>query len=271
MSAYTHGSPEFTASQVTALPGPRVIFDQSGTPSWEYQYEGTAAGIAAQAITAQAAGARTVIDASGPINRLTATWVRNPVDSISSEVPNDVWSIDMEENLYSLFQSPRAIEEAGRYVNVAQYKSDIMEAAQAGDDFPLSQTEYPVGWYIYNLLSQGIDTAPVKSPVLRRNRTYSLTYADTPRRITYDALVYTRSALLSAFGIVSPLADRIPLDPAETLPEGFVWGWYLAQESYTYARERGGVKVQESLSFRFGKWNAWPAGSALQGLYTLVA
>jgi len=267
MSAYTHGSPTFSGVTLT---GSRPIYDQANGPVWEYSYEGTEAGIAAQAAIAQAAGARTVVDSSNPINRLVATYVRDPNASASAETPTDVYSIDWEENQVSLFSSPRAIEEAASYVSTAQYKSDIADAAQAGDAFPLDQTTYPAGFYIYSLLSQGIDTFPVSSPFLRRNRTYSLTYTGTPYRVTYGAIVYTRAALIAELGIVSPLTERIPLDPVETLPTGFAWGWYLAQQSYSYQRERGGVKVTETLGFRFGKWNAWPASSALQGLYTLI-
>lgn len=267
MSAYTHGSPTFSGVTLT---GARLISDQANGPVWEYTYEGTQSAIATQAGISQSAGARTVIDDSSPINRLVATYVRDPNASVGSETPTDVFSIDWEENQVSLFSSPRAIEEAAGYVSVAQYKSDIMDAAQAGDAFPLDQASYPVAFYLYNLIAQGIDTFPVSSPFLRRNRTYSLTYTGTPYRVTYGAIVYTRAALITLLGITSPLTERIPLDPEETLPEGFVWGWYLAQQSYSYQRERGGVKVTETLGFRFGKWNAWPSSSAIQGLYTLI-
>jgi len=269
MSAYTHGSSTFAVSGVTQGTA-RLVFDQKGGNTWEYTYEGTAAGITAQAATLQAIGARTNIDASGPVNRLTASFVRDPNESASSEVPFDVWNIGNEEYQVSVFATTRAILEAGTYVNRAQYRSDIEEAVRGGEDYPLDAATYPAGRYIYNLLTQGIDTQPQKLPALSRSRTYSLSYTGTPHRVTVEPVVYTRAALVRDFGIVSPLADRIPLDPSTTLPEGFVWGWYLSREDFSYQIERGALKVTENLGWRFGAWNAWPASSTLQGLYRLI-
>jgi hypothetical protein len=269
MSAYTHGSATFASSGVTQGSA-RLVFDQRGGNTWEYTYEGTATGIAAQAAALQAAGARTSIDNSGPIHRLVASFVRDPNESTSAEVAFDVWNIENEEYQVSVFATTRAIEEAGSYTNRALYRSDIEEAVRNGEAYPLSASEFPVGQYIYNLLTQGIDTQPQKLPVISRNRTYSLTYTGTPHRVTVTPVVYTRAALIADFGIVSPLLDRIPPDPSITLPEGFVWGWYLARESFSYQIERGALKVTENLGWRFGAWNAWPAGSAIQGLYTLI-
>ena len=269
MSAYTHGSPSFVASGVT-LVSTRPVFDQGNGNTWEYTYEGTSSGIASQAADMQSAGARTTVDNSGPISRLVASFVRDPNESASAEVPFDVWNISNEEYQVSVFATTRAIEEAGVYTSRAQYRSDIEEAVRAGEPYPLSTTEYPAGEYIYNLLSQGIDTQPQKLPVLSRSRTYSLSYTGTPHRVTVSPVVYTRTALVRDFGIVSPLADRIPLDPSTTLPTGFVWGWYLVREDFSYQRERSALKVTENLGWRFGAWNAFPASSPVQGLYTLI-
>jgi len=269
MSAYTHGSSTFSVSGVTQGVA-RLVFDQRGGNTWEYTYEGTPSGIAAQAAALQAEGARTSIDNSGPIHRLVASFVRDPNESASAEVPFDTWNISNEEYQVSVFATTRAIEEAGTYINRAQYRSDIEEAVRAGDPYPLSTTEFPVGQYIYNLLSQGIDTQPQKLPVLSRSRTYSLSYTGTPHRVTVSPVVYTRAALVRDFGIVSPLADRIPLDPSTTLPTGFVWGWYLVREDFSYQRERSALKVTENLGWRFGAWNAFPASSPIQGLYSLI-
>jgi len=269
MSAYTQGSPSFLASGIT-LVSTRPVFDQGNGNTWEYTYEGTAAGIATQAADMQAAGARTTVDNSGPVSRLVASFVRDPTQPAAAETTFDTWSISQEEYQVSLFSMDRAVEEAQGYVSKAQYRSDIEEAARGGEAYPLDQTQYPVGWYIYNLLSQGIDTYPRGMPVLNRNRTYSLTYTGTPHRVVTQGLVYTRAALLRDFGIISPLSERIPLDPAETLPEGFVWGWYLSRQDFSYQRERSALKVTENLGWRFGNWNAWPEGSALQGIYRLI-
>ena len=264
------GSSSFVSLGYT-LVSSRPVYDQANGPSWEVVYEGGAAALTTLAVNLQSSGARTVLDRQPGISRLSANYVADPDQPASAEVAADRWSILWEEDRQSLLSSPVAIAEAQGYVSVAKYKADIENAVKDGDAFPLEpSSQYPVGQFIYNLLSSNIETYPVYSPLLRRTRTYSLTYTGAPQQVTLQGIVYTRAALLREFGIVNPLASRIPTDPSVALPAGLVWGWYLAQQEFDYTRERGAVKVAEVLGWRFGKWNAYPQGSALQGINILI-
>ena len=265
----TQGSPSFIANGWT-LVSSRPVYDQASGPSWEVVYEGSAAALGTLAGNLQASGARTVLDRQPGISRLSANYVADPDQPASAETASDRWSISWEEDRKSLLSSPVAIAEANTYINVAEYKSRIEAAVRDGEPYPLPEAEFPVGKVIYNLMSAGEETFPVYSPLLRRTRTYSLTYTGAPQQVTTQGIVYTRAALLREFGIVNPLASRIPADPSITLPEGFVWGWYLAQQEFDYIRERNAVKVNEVLGWRFGKWNAYPAGAAFQGINILI-
>jgi len=265
----SQGSSSFIANGWT-LVSSRPVYDQAQGPSWEVIYEGGAAALTTLAINLQASGARTVLDRQPGISRLSANYVADPDQPASAEVASDRWSISWEEERQSLLSSPVAIAEAQGYVSVAQYKSDIEAAVKDGEAFPLDPLQYPVANVIYNLMSAGSETFPVYTPLLRRTRTYSLTYTGSPQQVTTQGIVYTRAALLREFGIVNPLASRIPADPSVTLPDGLVWGWYLAQQEFDYIRERNAVKVNEVLGWRFGKWNAYPAGAAFQGINILI-
>jgi len=265
----SQGSSSFLSLGYT-LVSSRPVYDQAQGPSWEVIYEGGADALTTLAGTLQSNGARTVLDRQPGVSRLSANYVKDPDTAASAEVASDRWSISWEEDRQSLWSSPVTIAEAQGYTSVAQYKSDIEAAVRDGEAYPLSATEYPVGQVIYNNLSANQETYPVYSPLLRRTRTYSLTYTGAPQQVTLQGLVYTRAALLRDFSIVDPLASRIPTDPSVTLPDGMVWGWYLAQQEFDYVRERNAVKVNEVLGWRFGKYNATPAGAAYQSIYLLI-
>lgn len=259
----THGSPSFISSGVTAVSS-RPIFDQANGPSWEVRYVGVPSSIQALAVSLNALGARTSIETSNGQSTLSANWVRDPDAPPSAETPFDRWSILWEESQESLFSDPAAIIEAESYGPA--YKSVIESAVRDGEDITLDVGTYPIAHRIQRLLESGIETKPTFHPFLRRMRTYSLSYPGIPQRVNVQGVVYTRASLVSTFGIVDPLLSRIPLDPIQPLPDGFVYGWYLAQQDFQYTRERGAMKVEENLGWRWGIYNAAPSGA----LYLLV-
>ncbi len=266
----TQGSSGF-ASAGYAIVSTRPIYDQANGFTYEVVYEGLPSSISSLASTLQSGGARTSIENQGGLARLTAVYTRDPNESTSAEVPFDRWSITVEEERKSLFSSPSVMAEARAYGVPAEYKSKIEDAASGGAELTLSRDVYPLAYDVVELLTQGEDTYPIFHPFLRRTREYSLTYTGAPYQVSLQGFVYTRAALLREFNIVPPLASRIPLDPSVALPDGFVWGWYLAQQDSDYIRDRGGVKVSEILGWRHGKWNARPSGSAISGVNVLIS
>ncbi len=254
----TQGSSTFGSSGYT-LVSSRPVYDQANGYTWEVEYHGLPAYIASLASSLQSQGARTTTENREGVGVLVAHWVRDPDQAASAEVPFDTWSITSEEASQSLFADPAAIAEAKRYGS--GYKSDIEQCVTNAEFTLVNPSSYPIARAIFELLLQGVDSAPRRSPFLRRNRTYSLTYTGTPYRVNSKGIVYTRASLLSEFGIVDPLASRIPLDPTDELTDGFVYGWYLAEEEFRYSRERGAMKVEETLGFRFGVYNAAATGA----------
>lgn len=269
MSSTTQGSSSFVSLGYTQTDSRPAYNDRDGQ-TWEIEYEGTHSAISSLASSLNGAGARTNISKRDGKSRLVASWARNPNEPASSEVAWDRWSLDIEEERVSLFASPLAVIEAQSYINVAQYRTDIEEAAKSGEAFPLSASEYPVGHVIYSLLTQGEETFPEYHPLLTRTRTYTTAYPGAKWQVSLQGLVYTRAALLREFGIVDPLASRIPLDPSVVLPSGFVWGWNLSAQRFEYVVERGAMKVVENLSWRHGRYNAYPSGASLTGINVLI-
>lgn len=269
MSSITQGSSSFGSAGYTLI-SVSPAYDQARGTTWQNVYHGIPSSIAALATSLQGTGARTDITTADGLSRLTASWARDPSVDPSAEVPWDRWGISVEEERVSLFSSPLAMAEANGYVNVAQYRTDIEEAARGGDEFPLDVGSYPVGRIIYNLLTQGEETYSVERPVLRRTRTYTTAYPGAPWQVGLQGYVYTRAALVREFGIVEPLLSRIPLDPSVTLPDGFVWGWRLVSQDFDYTVEKSALKAVETLSWRHGKYNAFPSGASLTGINVLI-
>lgn len=269
MSSTTQGSSSFGSAGYT-LVSSRPAFDQAAGQTWQSVYRGIPSSISALDTTLRTSGARTSIETSDGLSTLTASWARDPAVDPSAEVPWDRWGISVEEERVSLFSSPLAIAEASGFVNIAQYRSDIEEAARAGDDFPLDVGTYPIGHVIYSLLTQGEETYSEFRPLLRRTRTYTTAYPGAPWQVGLQGYVYTRAALVREFGIVEPLLSRIPFDPSITLPSGFVWGWRLASQDFDYVVDKGALKATETLSWRHGKYNAFPSGASLTGINVLI-
>lgn len=265
----TQGSSNFNSLGYTQTAS-RPAFNERDGQTWQIEYEGTHTAIASLAASLQSAGGRVAIDKREGRSRLTVDWAKDPTQPASAEVPWDRWRMDVEEERVSLFNSPLAVAEANVYVNPAQYRTDIEEAAKSGEAFPLSESDYPVGRIIYNLLTQGEETFPRFHPTLSRVRTYTTAYPGDKWQVSLQGLVYTRAALLREYGIVDPLASRIPLDPSVALPVGFVWGWYLTAQNLEYVIERGAMKVTETISFRHGRYNAYPSGASLTGINVLI-
>jgi hypothetical protein len=269
MSA-TQGSAAFNSTGY-ALVSARSVYDQATGTSWEYVYEGLQANIATLASTLQASGARTVVTPREDGRaQLSANFVRDPTIAATSEVAQEQWSIEWEDERPSIFNHPVVVAEAAILGTDGQssYQAEIKRAVQDGEANPFASSlaTYPLSQIVWAMLASGDETYPRYRPLLRRVSSYSLTYTGTPHRVDVKGKVYTRASLLSAFGIVSPLADRIPEDPIEAPPSGFVYGWFLAEQSFQYVRERGAVKVNETLGFRWGTWNAAASGA----LYQLV-
>lgn len=254
----TQGSSSFSSVGYT-LVSARPVVDQANGPSWEVRYVGTPAGITALATSLQSSGARTAIETRDGQSSLTAYWVRDPDLAAASETAFDRWSIVWEETQESHFADPAAIIEAEAYGPA--YRNVIESAVNDGEDITLDSATYPIAHRIQRLLESKIETKPRFHPFLRRQRTYSLSYTGTPYRVNVQGIVYTRASLVSTFGIVDPLLSRIPLDPTETLPTGFVYGWYLAQQDFQYTRERGAMKVEENMGWRWGIYNAAASGA----------
>lgn len=265
----TQGSANFNAFGYTQTAS-RPAFNERDGQTWQVEYEGTHSAIATLASSLQTAGGRVSIDRREGRSRLVVDWAKDPTQPASAEVPWDRWRMDVMEERVSLFSSPLAVAEASVYVNPAQYRSDIEEAARGGEAFPLSDAEFPVGRIIYNLLTQGQETFPVNHPTLSRTRTYTTSYPGQKWQVSLQGLVYTRAALLREFGIVDPLASRIPFDPSVALPDGFVWGWCLTAQNFEYILERGAMKVTETISFRHDRYNAYPSGASLTGINVLI-
>lgn len=265
----TQGSSSFSSLGYTQTAS-RPAFNERDGQTWQIEYEGTRGAIASLAASLQSTGAKTDITTTDGLSRLVASWARDPSVSPASETPWDRWGITVEEERISLFSSPLAIAEASAYINPAQYRSDIEEAARAGDEFPLDITQYPIGHVIYSLLTQGEETYSDFHPVARRTRTYTTAYPGAPWQVALQGFVYTRAAFVREFGIVEPLLSRIPFDPPVALPQGFVWGWRLASQDFDYTVFNGSLRVTETLTWRHGKYNAFPSGASLTGINVLI-
>lgn len=227
------GSSDFIASG-TVLVYSRWARDPLAGVRFEQGYEGTAAGISALGLTLLASGASVQYDQVQPGKKtLRASWGRDPSEPESAEVPVDRWELEMAPYQISLFRHPAAIAEAEVYIAPAQYRKDIQDAITEGEAYPLSTSSYPVGLQIYRLLAQGTEYWETQRPILRRQRTYSPSFA-TRVVLSNTSTVYLRSTIISTFTPPTDFQAQIPDDPTDTPPSGMVWGWRLVQRSFGY-------------------------------------
>jgi len=237
--------------------------------AWTVTYEGTAASLTSLAATLQSQGARTSLSTpAGGFSTLTVQWSKDPTVADSAEVANDVWSLNGEPYQVSIFSLPAIRAEAQEYGNVADYRRSIDDAVNAGEDFPLDASTYPLGLAAYKLLTSGTEYFELTRPSLSRTRTYSLTYTGARTSFSPYQFVYTRASLISTFAVPSSTQVQIPADPTETPPAGMTWGWRLKGQSYNYTREKLGTKVEEVLEWDFAAWFTSPVYG--QSLYVLV-
>lgn len=242
MAAIVHGT-------VPCLTRTRKVVDSSAGNSWEQEWVGSLAGIASLSATLVSAGARVRDESANGVGRLVATFSNDP-DDPSSETAIDRYEFDMEPVQVSVFAHPAVALEADGYVSVAQYRTDIEEAAQSGDALSLSATEYPYAHEVYRLLSRGVESYEIKRPVMSRVRTFSPSFAG---RIELSAIetVYTTAALVRDFAIPTTIASQLPADPTE-VPAGTVWAWKLRGDRSVYVPAQN--RVEETRDWVFASW-----------------
>jgi hypothetical protein len=240
----------------------KFVTDPVAGSSWVLTYEGTAYGVELVGASLLSFGAKIDVTEDGGKCRLVATFAKDPATASdpAAEVPKDRYDLDWELVQASIFSIPAATNEAKGYVSAAQYKKDITDAANNGDKYPLSESSYPVGKLLYQLLTRGTEHYEFKRPVLSRVRTYTDKY---PNRTVIEQreTVYTTSSLISTFGIPSDIQAVLPLNPGTTdTPDNAVWAWKLRGERLSY--NSGTRRYEESLTWAFAAWDT--------NLYNLV-
>lgn len=255
----TYGNTTFSGNSNVTLTRAGLAFDGSSGQVWEEMWEGTASGIAAKYAEVIALGGRARKGSEGGNHTLSVTYVKDP-DDLSPEVPTEEWEADTETAEVDLFALAPAVVEAAGYVSVAQYRKDITDAVNDGEAFPLSEANYPVGKYLYSLLSRGVTSQPLNRPTLSRTRTFSAYYTGRNRASAVQT-VWTTDALISAFSIPASVQATLPQTPsAADTPTGTVWGWKLTVD-------RGQFSVST------GRWNenkTWVFAAWVQGLFNFV-
>lgn len=255
----TYGNITFTGNGNVTLTRAGLAFDGSSGQVWEEMWEGTSAGIDAKYAEVIALGGKARRTSEGVNHALSVTYARDP-DDISPEVPTEEWEADTETAEVDLFALAPAVNEALGYDSVAKYRKDITDAVNDGEAFPLSETEFPVGYYLYTLLARGVTSQGLNRPTLSRTRTFSAYYTGR-NRATAVQTVWTTDALISAFSIPASVQATLPETPSATdTPTGTVWGWKLTVD-------RGQFNVAT------GRWNenkTWVFAAWVQGLYNFV-
>jgi hypothetical protein len=242
----------------------------SGAVSVENEYDGAYSNIVALTNTLVATGARVVQSVSGGVNRISATWSRDPEEATTDEVPADVWDDDTVTEEIDLFATQEALQEAYDYAEVngagtfPRYKKYIEDAVADGEPFPFSAGEsgWPVGYKIWKMLSRGIKGIPISRPVITRRRTFSSTY-ESRNRLEFIQKVWTPDKFKTIFNVPESVRSRLPETPTLTNAESdfnLVWGWKMTVDSASYnVRDN---KISETKTFVFASWS--------RELYTIV-
>lgn len=258
-----------------ALTRRQITSQDSAGYSYEIMYEGLAHNVTSLASALIAKGAKITLDVGAGKSTLRALFAYDPGtfgddpttgDPSSSEVPTSVFELSYEPVQVSVFNHPFAIKESANYVNASQYKADLEGAIKDGKDFPLNKDQFPFAVYIWeNYLTRGIEYWESHRPVVTWNVSYTEAYNArvTPNKIAYTSTVYTRSKLISLFGLPANFSLRVPSDPTSSelpLPPKCVWGWRWSGYHVGYDRQTN--RISENYVFQF---NAWPTG-----LYEIV-
>lgn len=257
MSKPLYGTASFASAGNVTLIRSGLSFDGSSGQVWEEQWVGSDAGIAAKYIEAVALGGKARRTYDQGQAGLYVVYARDPNDA-SPEVPYEEWDDDVTTEQMDLFAwAPAALEAeayrvAGGEGGVAGYRKVIRGAIDDGTAYPLSDATYPVGSYIYTLLSKNVTSIPLNRPTLTRTREFSSAYTGR-NQMTARQTIWTTSALVSAFNIPAAVQSRLPDDPpANETPSGTVWAWRLAVDRSNYNVSKG--KIQEIKTWEFAAW-----------------
>lgn len=253
MSKPLYGTATFTSSGNVCLIRSGLSYDGSSGTVWEEQWVGSDAGINAKYVEAIALGGKARRTYDQGQAGLYVVYARDPNDA-SPEVPFIEWEDDVTTEQVDLFAWAPAVAEAETYVegSVAQYRNDIKDAVDNGEPFPLDAANFPVGSYIYSLLSRGVTSIPLNRPTLTRTREFSSAY-EGRNQMTARQTIWTTAALISEFNIPAAVQARLPDDPpANETPAGTVWAWRLAVDRSSYNVSKG--KIQEVKTWEFAAW-----------------
>jgi hypothetical protein len=259
MSKPLYGTATFASAGNVTLIRSGLSFDGSSGQVWEEQWVGSDAGIAAKYVEAIALGGKARRTYDQGQAGLYVVYARDPND-VSPEVPYEEWDDDVTTEQTDLFSWAPVVNEAKDFVSastnrtgtIAAYRKDIKDAVDDGLAYPLSRTSWPVGAFVYDLLSKNVTSIPLNRPTLTRTREFSSAYTGR-NQMTARQSIWTTAALISAFNIPAAVQSRLPDDPpANETPSGTVWAWRLAVDRSSYNVSKG--KIQEVKTWEFAAW-----------------
>src|SRR5437867_8218728 len=128
-----------------------VIDPQMGD-SIQETWEGLKFPILSLAVAFKKIGGRARVTHAGPKYRLVVTLGQTPAAGV--ETPVDRYSFDSELAYISIFNLPKATDEASKYISPARYRKDIQDAVAKGDQVPLGvvQEGFPYSLVLYRML-----------------------------------------------------------------------------------------------------------------------
>jgi hypothetical protein len=247
----TYGNTTFTGNSNVTLTRAGLAFDGSSGQVWEEMWEGTNAGITAKFLEVIALGGKARRSSEGGNFTLAVTYARDP-DDVSPEVPTEEWEADTETAEMDLFALAPVVKEATAYGSIANYRKKLKDAANDGEEYPLTATVWPVAEELYKLLARGVTSQPLNKPVLSRSRTFSAYYTGR-NRPTAVQTVWTTDALITAFSIPTSVQATLPETPsADETPAGTGWGWKLTVDRGQFSVATG--RWTENKTWVYGAW-----------------
>jgi hypothetical protein len=229
-------------------------FDPTNGPTTVEEYLGTESACQTAFNNALLFGGKPVLGKKGGAHSLTIRWAFPDQKNGGVEVPNDVYTLDMEEVQPSIWAHPTITRAADASGNPYTYRNTIEEFVKNPEDFdPVD----PVTTQLVQYLLRGGTSFASHTPVLSRQRTFSTKY---PTRIKVVAVepVYTPNGLVSTFGIPASVAAQLPDVPspsAGATPTGTVWAWKLRRQNSRFVPALN--KTEETMDWVFQAWASW--------------
>jgi hypothetical protein len=192
-------------------------------------------------------GAKVTLDESGPMGIATVTYARNPSTQENDNTISVRWDISTDRVDVSLFSLPAVNLEANTYISVAQYRTDIEDAAKNGTTLTMSAANFPLAYIVWDKLSRGQDSFPTTRVSLTRSRTFSTQFA-VLEPLTSFPPIYTTAGLISEYSVPAVIQAILPSPPAN-VPAKQQWGWLQTDRSTNYTQKTNSVEERYSWAF----------------------